>query len=106
MSAVDQKCRAWLVEQGYRVEKVERWNAFTKRKHDLYGFIDYLAVGNGETVGVQATSYNGNGNFAARLRKTKEAEALEDLLKAGWIIKVAGFKKGTKAPVRVETLRF
>jgi hypothetical protein len=107
MSLVDQKCRAWLVDQGYRVEKVERWNNFTKRKNDLFGIIDYLAVGHGQTVAVQATNSTtdtGGGNFAARVTKVKQSDALQDLLDAGWIVQVVGFKKGQRAPDRIETL--
>jgi hypothetical protein len=45
---------ALLRERGYQVAPVERWNSFTKQKHDLFGCIDLLAIGNGETVAVQA----------------------------------------------------
>jgi hypothetical protein len=35
---------------------VERWNPHSKTRQDLFTFLDILAVGNGETLGVQATS--------------------------------------------------
>jgi hypothetical protein len=45
-----------LRTDGYMVQVVERWNQFSHRRVDLFGFVDVLAVGNGETLGVQATS--------------------------------------------------
>ena len=105
MSLEDQKCRGWLQEQGYIVEKVERWNSFTKRKNDLYGFIDYLAVGDGLTIGAQSTNSTtdtGGGMFSTRVKKVKASVHLQTLLEANWIIYVLGFKKGQKAPHRIE----
>ena len=101
MSLVDQKCRAWLEGQGYRVAKVEHFNSFTKRKHDLFGFVDFLAVGHGETVAIQATSRQ---HVGERVTKARAQAALPDLLAAGWKVAVVGFEKGKRAPVRVEEL--
>lgn len=98
MSLEDQKCRAWLTDQGYAVEKVEHFNHYTKRKHDLYGFIDYIAVGDGLTIGAQSTSVS---NFASRHTKVLDSEHLPRLLEADWVIYVLGFKKGQKAPHRL-----
>ena len=32
------------------VQVVERWNSFTKTRHDLFGIIDILAIRDGETL--------------------------------------------------------
>ena len=72
---------ALLRERGYQVATVEHYNAFTKRKHDLFGCIDLLALGNGETVAVQVTSKS---NLAARRHKVEEAEAYPEMLRSGW----------------------
>lgn len=99
MSLEDQKCRAWLTDQGYAVQKVEHFNHHMKRRVDLFGIIDYLAVGDGLTIGAQSTS---SSNFASRKTKTMYSEHLPTLLEANWIIYVLGFKKGQKAPHRLE----
>lgn len=76
--------------QGYTVAIVERWNSHAKIRQDLFGCIDVLAVGNGETVGVQCTSYK---NVASRVKKMAEAEAIGDLREAGWRLVVQGWHK-------------
>lgn len=47
---------AYLKAKGYTVGKTEHWNSFAHRRVDLFGFIDQIAVGNGQIVGVQATT--------------------------------------------------
>jgi uncharacterized protein YjiS (DUF1127 family) len=72
------------------VQVVERWNSFTKTRHDLFGIIDILAIRDGETVAVQSTSWS---NTKSRINKMTESDALEHLRKAGWIILVHGWRK-------------
>lgn len=81
---------AVLRERGYTVATVEHYNYFTKRKHDLYGCIDLLAIGNGETVAVQVTSKS---NTSARRHKIEEAEAYPEMLRSGWRVIVHGWFK-------------
>ena len=59
----------YLRDRGYVAGVVERFNSFTKRRHDLMGFIDIVAVRGVETLGVQATS---GSNVSARMRKAME----------------------------------
>ena len=75
-------------EQGYLCWIVEHWNAFAKKRQDLYGFIDVLCVRDGETVAVQTTSY---GNVSARVTKIAEHENVGMVRKAGWRILVHGW---------------
>jgi hypothetical protein len=85
---------ALLRERGYTVATVEHYNAFTKRKHDLFGCIDLLAIGNGETVAVQVTSKS---NLAARRHKVEEAEAYPEMLRSKWRVILHGwFKDGNR----------
>jgi hypothetical protein len=81
---------ALLRERGYTVATVEHYNAFTKRKHDLFGCIDLLAIGNGETVAVQVTSKS---NLAARRHKVEEAEAYPEMLRSKWRVILHGWFK-------------
>ena len=91
LSSLTQRTKALLHERGYLVDVVESYNAFTKRKKDLFNIFDILAVGNGETVGVQITTKS---HMATRIRKIEESEFLPEILKAGWKVVVIGwFKK-------------
>lgn len=76
--------------RGYRCQVVEKWNPFANVLVDLFGIIDVLCVGNGETVGVQCTSSD---NLASRITKIADAEATPDLRKAGWRILAHGWRK-------------
>lgn len=83
-----------LRERGYIVATVEHYNAFTKRKHDLFGCIDLLAIGNGETVAVQVTS---KPHLSERRHKIEEAEAYPEMLRSGWKVVLHGwFKEGNR----------
>ena len=93
MSSPTQRSKALLESQGYRVEIVERYNSFVKRRFDLFGFIDLLAIKPGETVGVQTTSYS---NLSARVKKIAEHENVDAVREAGWRILCHGWKKNAK----------
>lgn len=81
---------ALLREHYPLVEVVERWNMHTRTRHDLFGFVDVLAVGNGRTVAVQTTSRK---NSSARVRKIRDehGERLAELKRAGWVVLVHGW---------------
>jgi len=93
----------WQLEgDGYRVAIVEHYNAFTKRKHDLFGCIDLLAIGNNETVAVQVTSKS---NLSARRHKIEEAEAYPEMLRSGWRVILHGwYKEGNRWCLKEEEL--
>lgn len=92
-----QRSLAHLRSLGYLAEVVERFNWHTKRRHDLWGCVDILAIRSGEVVGVQTTS---GSNVAARIDKIRELGILEALQSAGIRICVHGWAKrkprGTK----------
>lgn len=116
MSSPTQRSLKALRDTGYRAQVVEKYNQFARVRQDLFGIIDIVAIkpkhlfecidcesyacdrcdGCGytitpaQTLGVQTTSYS---NMSARIKKIKEAEAFPDLLAAGWIIVVHGWRK-------------
>ena len=92
---VDQKTVKWLEGQGYLVGKVECANKYIKR--DLFGFIDFVALRDGKTLGVQATNA---GNFANRVKKIKASDKLERVLET-WEVWVLGFHPEQDEPHRV-----
>ena len=76
---------------GYMVAVVEKWNPHVRIRQDLFGFVDVLAVGNGETVGIQSTSHN---NTSSRIRKIEDMpERVAELRNAGWRLVVEGWHK-------------
>lgn len=78
------------------VDVVERRIPHTFITKDLFGIIDVLAVmPSGKTVAVQATGGSG-GNFAARVRKVVESDAIHLLRLAGWTVLVHGWRKNVK----------
>ena len=76
---------------GYMCQVVEKWNPHVRIRQDLFGCIDVVAVGNGETIGIQSTS---DRNVSARVRKIEDLpETVAILRDAGWRIVVEGWKK-------------
>ena len=75
---------------GYKCTVVESYCSFSKRKKDLFGIFDVLAVGQGQTIGIQITSKS---NMSARIKKIEECEFLPEIIGAGWRIIVIGFYK-------------
>ena len=98
-----QRTVAHLRKLGYQTANVESFNYFTKRKHDLYGCIDILAIGNGETLAVQVTSKS---NMSARIKKIEESEALPEMLRSGWRVIVHGWWKGTNGRYQLKEFEF
>ncbi len=92
MSSPTQRSKAMLEKEGYMVAIVERWNQYAKIRQDLWGFVDLLAIRHGETLAVQTTSYS---NMSARCKKIAEHENFGMVRKAGWLIHVHGWKKGS-----------
>jgi hypothetical protein len=56
---------------GLHVEVVERWIPATRRRKDLFGFIDLVAMSPTHTFGIQATSTS---NMSSRVEKILESE--------------------------------
>ncbi len=90
MSSPTQRSKKLLEDQGYLVAVVEKWNAHAKIRQDLFGFVDLIAIREGETLGVQTTSYS---NVSARISKIAEHENVGRVRKAGRRIVVHGWHK-------------
>ena len=84
-----------LRKLGYTAAVVERFNVFARIRQDLFGFVDCLGLGVGETLAVQATSAS---NVSARVKKIAEHPNVGAVRKAGWRIEVWGWTKGKKEP--------
>jgi hypothetical protein len=97
------RSRKLLTEQGYAVATVEYYNSFTKRKHDLFGCIDLLAVGNGETLAIQVTSKS---NMSSRIRKIEDNEVLPEMLRSNWRIIVHGWWKADNGRYQLKEFEF
>ena len=86
-----QRSLAHLRAAGYLCAVVERFNAFSKTRLDLWGFVDVLAIRPGEVLAVQVTS---GSNVAARVNKITEHENLPHVRAAGIGVHVHGWRKG------------
>lgn len=82
-----------LANAGYRAGVVERWIPNAKRRVDLFGAVDVLAIGHGETLAVQVTTGD---HVADRVRKLQACEALPDMQAVGWRVVVQGWRKNAK----------
>lgn len=98
-----QRSISLLKGQGYLVSIVERWNPFAKIRQDLYGCIDLLAIGNGETLAIQVTSKS---NMSARIKKIQDNEALPVMLSSGWRVIVHGWGKGKNGRYELKEFEF
>lgn len=98
----------WLRKEGYIVEKVEQaWNPHTRKRKDLFGMFDAIAVKNDDpmTIGVQACSV---GEMKAHEKKMRASEHFEtwlsspyrSILLVGWGKRVARGKDGKKLKVK------
>lgn len=95
MSSPTQRTLDLLRKRGYRPAVVERWNPHTNIRQDLFGCIDVLAIGNGETIAVQCTSKQ---NMRSRINKIQDSDALFDMRDAGWRVLVHGWHQPKKKP--------
>jgi len=81
---------ALLRKEGWLPAVVEKRNPVTRTLNDLYGFIDVIAIRDGETLAVQTTSAS---NFTSRVKKITDHENVAAVRKAGWGIHVHGWSK-------------
>ena len=79
-----------LRDDGWMAEVVERWVPGANIRKDLFGWIDIMALRDGQTLAVQCTSYS---NMSARVKKIEESETIAEVRKAGWSVWVIGWRK-------------
>lgn len=82
-----------LRNQGYTVAITVKWNPHARIRQDLFGFVDLLAIRDGETLAIQTTSA---GNLSARRSKVVAHENLPIILSAGWQVIIHGWRKNSK----------
>ena len=85
-----QRSLAHMRKLGYTAAITEHWNGFAKIRQDLFGIVDVLCIGQGETVAVQCTS---GANVASRVSKIADHANTPFIRKAGWKIVVHGWRK-------------
>lgn len=79
-----------LREDGWTAEVVEHWNPHARVRHDLFGFVDVIAVRRDETLAVQTTTA---ANVSARIRKIADHPNVGAVREAGWRIVCHGWAK-------------
>lgn len=84
---------------GYDCAITEHWNSFAKIRQDLFGFIDILAMGYGQIVGIQTTSYS---NHTTRRTKILGLEVAKHWLEAGGLISIMSWKTGRRPAYRLD----
>lgn len=103
MTSPTARTLAALRQDGWTAEVVERFNSFTKRRHDLFGGIDILAFRDGEIMGVQATS---DSHVADRVAKLSYIPELRKWVAGGRRLEVWGWsKKGPRGKRKLWTVR-
>lgn len=96
-----QRSLAYLREQGYRCWITEHWNPWAKKRVDLWNWCDILAIGHGETIGVQTTTKS---NLSARIKKYEENEYVPELIKSNWRLHGHGWFKNKEGKWEVKVV--
>lgn len=77
-------------KRGWPVQVVERYNQYARRRVDLFGVIDIVAITPEGILGIQATS---GSNHSSRVNKALEEPRLHAWLKAGGRFQVWSWSK-------------
>ena len=77
-------------------EVTERWNPHAKIRQDLFGVIDIVA--SSPTIPILAVQCTSDSNFSSRLRKVRDSEKAQALIRNGWAFWIVGWKKGKGEP--------
>ena len=100
MTSPTQRSLRLLRKEGYVVQVVERWNAFARKRRDLFGFLDLIGIHDEHgIVGVQTTTAK---NMAARISKIRGEPMAEAWLRAGGKIEVHGWRRSKPGSRRRE----
>ena len=78
----------WLREHGYLAEVVEHYSSFDRKRHDLWGFVDILAIRRDEVLAVQTTTAS---HVSDRIKKIADAPTVGAVREAGIRIHVHGW---------------
>ena len=86
-----------LRADGYSVQVVEKWLPWAKRRQDLFGCIDILAMKQGVLIGIQATS---GVNHNARVVKSTGEPLLRVWLTVAKFEVISWSKRGKRGEVK------
>lgn len=103
MSSPTQRSLAECKRRGWPVQVVERWNSFAKRRIDLFGVIDLVAITPTGILGIQACA---GSSHSARLAKVVAEPRTTQWLAAGARLAVWSWaKRGAKGKRKQWSLR-
>jgi hypothetical protein len=88
-----QSSLAYLREKGYVCWVVEYWNSFVRRRVDLFGLFDIIALRDNEVLFVQTTS---GSNVSARVKKIADHEITPRIRESGVRMEIHGWTKKPK----------
>ncbi len=98
-----QRTLAECRKRGYHVQVVERFCVYSKRRIDLFGVIDLVAITPTGILGIQCTS---GANHASRRTKALKEPRLQAWLEAGARFSVWSWsKRGSAGKRKLWTLR-
>jgi len=90
--------KKYLEEKGYVVEKTEHFNFYARKRFDLLGVGDLIALNGKEILLIQVTS---KANLSARLEKAKKSQKLKLwMLAGGKFILMGWYKNANKWRVK------
>lgn len=99
-----QRALADCKKLGWIVQVVEHWNAFARRRVDLFGIIDLIALDGG--AGPLAIQVTASGSHSARRQKALGEPRLVAWLRSGARFEVWSYgKKGARGKRKLWTLR-
>ncbi len=103
MTSPTQHTLAECRKRGYVVQVVEHWNGFSRRRVDLFGVIDIVAITPDGLLGIQACA--GSSHAARRTKILGESRALR-WIQAGGAMEVWSWaKRGDRGARKLWTLR-
>lgn len=95
MSSPTQRTLKHLRDQGYTAQVVERWNPHARKRQDLFGVADVVALD--DEQGVLAVQTTTASNASARCKKVQDSETIRLWLERGNRLIVHGWRqKGNK----------
>lgn len=80
MKSPTQRSLAYCRERGWTVQVVEHWNPFARRRVDLFGCIDLVAITPEGVLGIQTTSGSGH---SSRRKKVLAEKRIAQWVAAG-----------------------
>lgn len=99
MSHYTQRTLKLLRDLGWECQVVEKWQMHSKRRIDLFGIIDIVAMKEGAILGVQSTSYGQRKSHRIKMEKAPSSKTWVSANAHLWLVtwKKEKVKRGGKA---------